>query len=67
LADGLGGVKQYLGGDFELRKDATTNLPADIQREILGGMRDPSPAGWEELNRRYFERLSSGGENGKDK
>ena len=62
LADGLGNVKQYLGGEFEVRKDATTNLPADIQREILGGMRDPSPAGWEELNRRYFERLSGGGE-----
>jgi hypothetical protein len=65
LADGLAGIKQYLGGGFEVRKDATTNLPADIQREILGGMKDPSPAGWEELNRRYFERLSSGGENGK--
>ncbi len=58
LADGLGNVKQYLEGEFEVRKDATTNLPADIQKNILGGMNDPSPAGWEELNRRYFERLS---------
>ena len=24
-------------------------------------MQDPSPAGWEEFNRQYFERLSSGG------
>jgi hypothetical protein len=62
LAEGLGGVKQYLRGEFEVRKDATVNLPTDIQKEILGSMRDPSPAGWEELNRQYFERLSQGGE-----
>lgn len=43
---------------IQLRKDQTANLPADIQREILGSMQEPSPAGWEERNRRYFERLS---------
>ena len=64
LAEGLGNVKQYLEGEFEVRKDATANLPADIQKEILGSMQDPSPAGWEELNRQYFERLSGGGEDG---
>ena len=54
LADGLGNVKQYLEGEFEVRKDATANLPTDIQKEILGSMQDPSPAGWEELNRAVF-------------
>lgn len=62
LVQGLGNVKQYLEGEFEVRGDATVNLPADIQKEILGSMQDPSPAGWEEQNRRYFERLSTGGE-----
>jgi hypothetical protein len=33
-------------------------LPEDIQKELLGSMLDASPAGWEELNRKYFERLS---------
>ncbi|MGQ9574067.1 MAG: hypothetical protein ACUVUC_01990 [Thermoguttaceae bacterium] len=61
LAEGLGNVKQYLGGEFQVRRDASANLPADIQKEILGGMHEPSPAGWEQLNRQYFERLSSGG------
>ena len=61
LVEGLGNVKQYLKGEFEVRKDATANLPTDIQKEILGSMQDPSPAGWEELNRRYFDRLSKGG------
>ena len=62
LATGLGNVKQYLAGEFEIRQDTTNNLPADIQKEILGSMQDPSPAGWEKLNREYFERLSSGGD-----
>jgi hypothetical protein len=65
LLNGLGNVKQYLQGDFEVRKDTTTNLPTDIQKKILGSMQDPSPAGWEELNRRYFERLSSSGQQDK--
>jgi hypothetical protein len=66
LAEGLGNVKQYLAGEFEVRRDTTTNLPAEIQKEILGGMKDPSPSGWEELNRQYFESLSSGAaENGR--
>lgn len=59
LAEGLGNVKQYVGGEFRLQQDTTLNLPAEIQKEILGSMHDPSPAGWEELNRRYFERLST--------
>ena len=58
LANGLGNVKQYLEGEFQVRQDATANLPTDIQKEILGSMQDPSPAGWEDLNRQYFERLS---------
>ncbi len=61
LLDGLGSVKQYLQGEFQIRRDTTTNLPADVQKEILGSMQDPSPAGWEELNRQYFERLATGG------
>jgi len=61
LAEGLGNVKQYLEGEFQIRKDATENLPSDIQKEILGSMQDPSPVGWEELNRQYFQRLSEGG------
>ena len=42
-----------------MRQDQTPNLPTDIQKEILGSMREPSPRGWEELNRHYFERLTS--------
>ena len=60
LLEAMGNVKQYLEGEFEVRRDSTANLPTDIQKKILGSMEDPSPAGWEELNREYFERLSGG-------
>lgn len=58
LADGLSGVKQYVEGEFHVRGDTTANLPGDIQKEILGGAADPSPAGWEQMNLDYFRRLS---------
>jgi hypothetical protein len=62
LASAAGDIKQYLKGEFQVRKDTSANLPADIQKDILGGMGDASPAGWEEINREYFERLMSGEE-----
>ena len=58
LVDGLRNVKQYLQGEFEVRKDATPNVPSDVQKKILGAMQDPSPPGWEAANRDYFGRLS---------
>lgn len=58
ILDGLGNIKTYLDGEFEVRRDETSNLPEDIQKELLGSMLDASPAGWEELNRKYFERLT---------
>ena len=58
LLEGLGQVRTYLKGESLVRQDQTPNLPTDIQKEILGSMREPSPRGWEELNRHYFERLT---------
>ncbi len=59
LLNGLGQIKTYLDGEFQVRQDQTANLPTDIQKEILGSMQEPSPRGWDELNRQYFERLTS--------
>jgi len=59
LLEGLSNLKQYLGGEFELRRDATPTLPAELQKDILGGLNDPAPTGWEELVRRYFLRLTA--------
>ncbi len=55
---GLRNIKTYLEGEFEIRRDQTSNLPSDIQRQLLGTMQEASPAGWEQLNRHYFDRLS---------
>jgi hypothetical protein len=46
-------------GELVIRQDQTANLPTEIQKEILGSMKEDSPEGWDELNRRYFERLST--------
>ena len=58
VLQGLGSIKTYLGGEFEVRRDQTSNLPADVQEKLFGSMLEASPAGWEDLNRKYFERLS---------
>jgi hypothetical protein len=60
LVDGLGNIKTYLDGEFQVRSDQSANVPAEIQKEILSGMQDVSPSGWEGLNRRYFEQLATG-------
>ncbi len=61
LLDGLGQSRTLLSGESLVRRDQTPNLPAEIQKEILGSMREASPRGWEELNRHYFERLTASG------
>jgi hypothetical protein len=60
LLDDLGAIKMQLAGEVEMRQDATSSVPAEIQKDILGSMQDSSPSGWENLNRRYFERLATG-------
>lgn len=46
--------------DAAVRVDSSASVPEEIRKEILGGMEEPSPDGWEELNRSYFERLATG-------
>jgi hypothetical protein len=59
LVEGMGQVRTCLKGEFAIRSDTTPNLPSDIQKEVLGSMQEASPAGWEQLNRQYFDRLGS--------
>lgn len=62
MLESLRELKEYVAGEFQVRQDYTPNLPADVQKEILGSMQEASPPGWEELNRQYFERLATGGQ-----
>jgi len=57
----LASQKQYMEGEFQVKQDTTANLPTDVQKDILGGMQDPSPPGWEELVRGYYEQLATSG------
>jgi len=59
LLEGLDQARMAVRGEFVIRQDQTANLPTEIQKEILGSMKEASPEGWDELNRRYFERLST--------
>jgi hypothetical protein len=59
LLEGLDQVRMAPQGASLVRQDQTANLPTEIQKEILGSMQDASPAGWEGLNRQYFERLAT--------
>jgi len=59
LLEELGKARMAVQGESVIRRDETANLPTGIQKQILGSMSEASPEGWDELNRRYFERLST--------
>lgn len=59
VLQGLGQVKTYVQGESTVRQDRTANLPTEIQKDILGSMKEVSPEGWDELNRQYYERLAT--------
>lgn len=67
LLEGLRSTKQYVSGEFQVRQDASENLPSDIQKEILGSMSEAAPPGWEDLIRDYYRRLSETGAPGAQK
>lgn len=60
VLESLQSQKQYVGGEFEVKQDASVNLPTDVQKEILGSVQDPTPPGWEDLVRGYYRRLMHG-------
>jgi len=59
LLENLEHVKSYVEGESEVRRDQSSSLPSEIQKEILSSMQEVSPEGWEELNRRYFQGLAT--------
>jgi len=53
--------KTRLAGQTEVHTDRSVTMPRDLQEDILNGMQEKGPKGWEGLNRKYFERLAEGG------
>jgi len=64
VLQGLKTQKEYVGGEFEVKQDTTSNIPKDIQKEILGSVQEPAPPGWEEIVRGYYRQLISAGSSG---
>ena len=53
--------KMQLAGQTEVQEDKSITIPRDLQEDILNGMQEKGPKGWDELNRKYFETLAEGG------
>jgi len=46
VLQGLRTQKEYVGGEFEVKQDATLNIPKDVQKEILEVFKNrPRPGG----------------------
>jgi hypothetical protein len=60
LLESADDAKKHLGGEFFVKEDKTLNLPTNIQEQLVSGNDDPSPAGWESVNKEYFRKLSEG-------
>ena len=58
LVDKNAAIHTDLSGGFEVTEDMTQNLPKEIRDQMTTGTGEPSPVGWEELSRQYFESLS---------
>ncbi|MCL2742747.1 MAG: hypothetical protein FWE67_02740 [Planctomycetaceae bacterium] len=62
LLDSAEDAKKNVGGAFMIKEDQTLNLPTNVQEDLVSGTNDPSPAGWENVNKEYFRKLSEGAE-----
>jgi hypothetical protein len=58
--EALADLRSQAAGETTVRSDTTAGVPEEIRRQILGNMDEPSPDGWEQLNKSYFERLANG-------
>ncbi|MDR0338621.1 MAG: hypothetical protein LBI18_16235, partial [Planctomycetaceae bacterium] len=57
LLESADDAKKHLGGEFFVKEDKTLNLPTNIQEQLVSGNDDPSPVGWESVNKEYFRKL----------
>ncbi|MGL4594332.1 MAG: hypothetical protein ACRCUY_06345 [Thermoguttaceae bacterium] len=60
LLDTAEDAKRHIGGRYIVKEDQTANISTNIQEQLISGSDDPSPAGWESVNKDYFRRLQEG-------
>ena len=51
-------LRSQLTGGASVATDSTVAVPKEIQKQIQTGRDVPSPTGWENLNKRYFQRIA---------
>ena len=56
----LGDLRNQTTEEASVRTDATASVPQEIRKQILGSMNEASPAGWEQLNKSYFQKIANG-------
>jgi len=55
-----GDLRNQATDETSIRSDESASIPKEIRKQILNGSEQPSPAGWEELNRSYFQKIAEG-------
>ena len=58
LVNDLRDTRSFLDGETRVNRDRSSNLPPELQDQILQAMQEPSPKEYENLLRAYFEALS---------
>jgi hypothetical protein len=62
VVDNLKDTQMLLGGEVRVRRDSSAAVPTEVQKDVLDALEKPMPRGYEEYLKRYYERLSEGGE-----
>lgn len=60
MLDFLGDLRAQTADEAAVKVDTTVSIPQELRKKILGSMQEESPAGWEQLNKSYFQRISNG-------
>ncbi len=58
MLEGLKGAKAMLQGEMRVNRDRSAGLPKFMQDEIIDAAGEPTPRGYEELLKGYYESLS---------
>jgi len=60
MLDGLKGSKLMLKGEIRVNRDRSAGLPSHMQDEIIDAAGEPTPRGYEDLIKGYYQALSEG-------
>jgi len=59
ILDGLRSGRRFLKGELAINTDRSVGLPNFLQDEMINAMADTPPRGYEDLLKKYYEKLST--------